>query len=112
MAKPNKLERPHDMGGEGEGPIDTTDHGMAYWEKHANGLRMLLSARGLTRTDEMRRVAEDMGARYFELSYFERHSASARVALIERGLIDEDILALRVAKIRKNWCIFSSKTFG
>ena len=42
--------RPHDMGGKTADAIDTVDHGMAHWEKHANGFRMLLSAKGITRT--------------------------------------------------------------
>src|SRR5688572_27303300 len=30
---------PHDIGGEAAGPVDTTDHGMKFWEKQANALR-------------------------------------------------------------------------
>ena len=95
--------RPHDMGGKPADVIDTVDHGMAYWEKHANGFRMLLSSKGITRTDEMRRVAEDMGDRYFKLTYFERHSESARVILIERGLLEETEITLKISQIRKKF---------
>ena len=34
---------PHDLGGEPGSKIDTVDHGMTHWEKHANALRMTLS---------------------------------------------------------------------
>jgi hypothetical protein len=34
---------PHDMGGDEAGPIDTVDHGMSHWEKHANAVRMTVS---------------------------------------------------------------------
>ena len=95
--------RPHDMGGDPAGAIDTVDHGMAYWEKHANGFRMLLSTKGITRTDEMRRVAEDMGDRYYQLTYFERHSESAKVILIERGLLDEAKIEEKISQIRKKF---------
>ena len=95
--------RPHDMGGKTADAIDTVDHGMAHWEKHANGFRMLLSAKGITRTDEMRRVAEDMGDKYFELTYFERHSESAKVILIERGILEETAIKLKVSEIRKKF---------
>ena len=95
--------RPHDMGGKTADAIDTVDHGMAHWEKHANGFRMLLSAKGITRTDEMRRVAEDMGDKYFELTYFERHSESAKVILIERGILEETAIKLKVSGIRKKF---------
>ena len=37
-------KRPHDMGGEPGGPIDTVDHGMKFWEKQANALRNTLTS--------------------------------------------------------------------
>ena len=37
---------PHDLGGEAAGPVDTTDHGMKFWEKQANALRSTSLATG------------------------------------------------------------------
>src|SRR4051812_26588260 len=65
-------KRPHDMGGEDGGPIDTVDHGMKFWEKQANALRNTLTSRKVIRLDELRRAAEDLGERYYQLEYFER----------------------------------------
>ena len=74
MKQENMPMGPHDLGGEEAGPIDTIDHGMSHWEKHANALRMTVTGIKLGTLDEMRRAAEDLGDRYKELSYFEKQS--------------------------------------
>ena len=48
---------PHDVGGEEAGPIDTEDHGMTHWEKHANALRMTAVAKKFGTLDELRVIA-------------------------------------------------------
>ena len=63
---------PADIGGEAAGPIDTVDHGMKFWEKQANALRNTLTSRKVLRMDELRRAAEDLGDRYYQLEYFQR----------------------------------------
>src|ERR1043166_1675119 len=79
-------KRPHDMGGEEGGPIDTVDHGMKFWEKQANALRNTLTSRKLVRLDELRRAAEVLGDRYYRLGYFERTTEAMRNLLLEKGL--------------------------
>jgi len=100
-AHPNK--RPHDMGGEAGGPIDTRDHGMKFWEKQANALRSTLTSRKVVRLDALRRAAEDLGERYYELTYFERTTEALRTVLLERGLITETELAAKIAEVRKRY---------
>ena len=80
---------PHDMGGDEAGPIDTVDHGMSHWEKHANAVRMTVSGKKLATLDEMRRACEDMGARYYELSYFERLTEALVIVLKEKNFFTE-----------------------
>lgn len=91
---------PHDMGGDPAGPIDTTDHGMMFWERQANALRSTLSAKKIVRLDELRRAAEDLGDLYHDLAYFERTTAALRVILIEKGLITERELTAKMAEVR------------
>ena len=91
---------PHDMGGAPAGPIDTTDHGMKFWEKQANALRSTLGAKRIVRLDELRRAAEDLGDRYHDLQYFERTTMALRALLVEKGLIGEDELQARMAQVR------------
>ncbi|TMH40186.1 MAG: nitrile hydratase subunit beta [Betaproteobacteria bacterium] len=95
--------RPHDMGGEPGGPIDTVDHGMKFWEKQANALRSTVTRSGLVRLDELRRAAEDLGSRYYELEYFERTTEALRTVLIERGYITESELRAKMAEVRRRY---------
>lgn len=94
-------KRPHDMGGEPGGPIDTADHGMKFWEKQANALRNTLTSRKVVRLDELRRAAEDLGDRYLQLGYFARTTHAMRVVLLERGLFTEAELESKMAEVRK-----------
>ena|SRR5437763_16212316 len=94
-------KRPHDMGGEPGGPIDTVDHGMRFWEKQANALRNTVTRRGLVRLDELRRAAEDLGSRYLELEYFERTTEALRTVLIERGYFSEAELRAKMLEVRR-----------
>ena len=88
------------MGGEDGGPIDTHDHGMKFWEKQANALRNTLTSRRILRLDELRRAAEDLGERYYELEYFERTTHALRQVLIEKGYFTKEELAAKMDEIR------------
>src|SRR5690242_17499533 len=96
-------KRPHDMGGEPGGPIDTVDHGMKFWEKQANALRNTLTRGKVVRLDELRRAAEDLGEKYLELEYFERTTHALRVVLLEHGFFTEAELAAKMAEVRKRY---------
>lgn len=91
---------PHDMGGEPAGAIDTTDHGMKFWEKQANALRSTLGAKKIVRLDELRRAAEDLGELYYKLAYFERTTMALRTMLLEKGVITEGELKARMDEVR------------
>ena len=60
---------PHDVGGESSHSIDTRDHGMKYWEKFSNGLRMALTSTKIITLDELRLTAESFGQKYFEIHH-------------------------------------------
>jgi len=94
---------PHDMGGEPAGPIDTTDHGMKFWEKQANALRSTLGAKKIVRVDELRRAAEDLGDQYAKLEYFERTTHALRQVLLEKGYFTEAELAAKMQEVRKRY---------
>src|SRR5256885_17256913 len=94
---------PHDMGGEPAGPIDTADHGMKFWEKQANALRSTLTSRKIVRLDELRRAAEDLGERYYELQYFERTTEAMRALLIEKKYFSEQDLKTKMNEVRKRY---------
>ena len=94
---------PHDMGGEDAGPIDIVDHGMTHWEKHANAVRMTVSGKKLATLDEMRRACEDLGERYYELSYFERLTEALVIVLKEKNFFTEEIFNNKMADVRERF---------
>ena len=94
---------PHDLGGEAAGPIDTTDHGMRFWEKQANALRSTLSRAGITTVDELRRAAESLGDEYKKLAYFEVTTSALRTVLLEKGYFTERELEDKMAEIRRRF---------
>lgn len=93
---------PHDMGGEAAGPVDTTDHGMLFWEKQANALRSVLSRADIVKVDELRRAAEGL-EQYGKLAYFEVTTSALRVLLVEKGLVTEAELEAKMAEIRRRF---------
>lgn len=102
-----------DIGGMPAGPIDTVDHGMQFWERQANAMRSTLSRKGIVRTDELRRTAEELGARYADLAYFERTTAALRACLLEKGLVTEDELGVKMAEVRARYeAADSARTAG
>ena len=91
---------PQDIGGDAAGPVDTVDHGMKFWQRQANGLRSVLQRKKVLRTDELRRAAEDLGARYSQLEYFEITTSALRTVLLEKGLITEAELQAKMNEVR------------
>lgn len=91
------------MGGSAAGPIDTTDHGMRFWEKQANALRSTLTGKKIVRLDALRRAAEDLGDQYYKLEYFERTTAALRTVLLEQGLFTEAELKAKMAEVRSRF---------
>ena len=94
---------PADIGGEEAGPIDTIDHGLKFWEKQANALRNTLTSRRIVRLDELRRAAEELGARYYQLAYFERTTEAMRSLLLEKGLFTGAELERKMAEVRRRY---------
>jgi hypothetical protein len=94
---------PADIGGENAGPIDPVDHGMKFWEKQANALRNTLSSRRIVRLDELRRAAEELGERYYQLSYFERTTEAMRNLLVEKGFFTREALEKKIAEVRRRY---------
>jgi hypothetical protein len=94
---------PADIGGEDDGPVDTADHGLKFWEKQANALRSTLTSRRIVRLDELRRTAEELGARYYELAYFERTTEAMRNLLLEKGVFTAAELERKMTEVRKRY---------
>jgi nitrile hydratase subunit beta len=63
-----------------------------------------LGARGVKRTDELRRAREEMDSdAYREMNYYERWIASMETILIEKGILTKDEIDKRVVEFEKKW---------
>jgi len=95
----------HDVGGlPGAGPVDQTEHVLSDWEIVADAVNQALTARGIKRTDEMRRAREEMEAEeYRDMSYYERWIASIETILIEKKILTKEEIDRRPAAFEKKW---------
>jgi Nitrile hydratase beta subunit len=95
----------HDVGGlPGAGPIDQTDHQLSDWEILADAVNQALGARGVKRTDEMRRAREEMDSEaYKDLSYYERWIASIETILIEKKILTKEEIDRKLAEFENKW---------
>lgn len=93
----------HDMGGQPAGPIDTTEHANALWEKRVDAMMMLLTNRKppLFTVDQVRRAIENLPPdAYDTMAYYERWLFAIVTVLKERGVLDDDEIEARVAAVR------------
>jgi nitrile hydratase subunit beta len=95
----------HDVGGLPDaGPIDKSQHELSDWEIMADAVNQALGARGIKRTDEMRRAREEMDAdAYRDMNYYERWIASIETILIEKGILKKDEIDRKVLEFEKRW---------
>jgi nitrile hydratase len=95
----------HDIGGlPGAGPIDQSQHELADWEILADAVNQALGARGIKRTDEMRRAREEMdSAAYRDMNYYERWIASIETILIEKKILTREEIDRKVAEFDSKW---------
>jgi len=95
----------HDVGGlPGAGEINQAEHEMSDWEILADAVNQALGARGIKRTDEMRRAREEMdSAAYRDMSYYERWIASIEAVLIEKNILTKDEIDQKLAALESRW---------
>jgi len=94
----------HDVGGMPAGPIDRAEHHLEDWEVLADAINQALGAKGIKRTDEMRRAREEMDSEvYKSLSYYERWIASMESILAEKKVLSREEIERKVAQMEKRW---------
>lgn len=95
----------HDIGGlPGAGPIDQSEHALSDWEILADAVNQALGARGVKRTDEMRRAREEMdSAAYRDLTYYERWIASIEAILIEKKILTKAEIDHKLGEFEAKW---------
>ena len=96
--------RHHDMGGIPAGPIDQSEHELADWEILADAINQTLATKGIRRTDETRRVVEDLDEKqYRSLSYYERWIVSIEKILTEKKILTGVEIDQKLAEFEKRW---------
>ena len=95
----------HDIGGlPGAGRIDQSEHSLSDWEILADAVNQALGARGVKRTDEMRRAREEMdSAAYRGMTYYERWIASIEAILIEKKILTKEEIDRKLAEFETKW---------
>ena len=95
----------HDIGGlPGAGAIDQSEHQLSDWEILADAVNQALGARGVKRTDEMRRAREEMDSdTYRDLSYYERWIASIEAILVEKNILTREEIDRKQAQFETQW---------
>lgn len=86
--------RHHDLGGLDAGPVDLEGHPLAPWEARVDALVYLLLAKGVIRTDELRRQIESLGPdEYRESGYYHKWLHGTLRLLLEKGILSVPGLA-------------------
>jgi hypothetical protein len=86
------------------GPIDRAERHLEDWEALADAINQALGAKGIKRTDEMRRAREEMDSElYKSLSYYERWIASMESILAEKKVLSREEIERKVAQMEKRW---------
>lgn len=90
------------MGGLDLGPIEPADHTLTFWEKQIDAIRAVIGAKGIVTTHENRRTIEQMGHDIYDtLNYYERWTASLQRQMIDKGILTQDEIDQRIAKVRE-----------
>jgi len=100
------MQRHHDMGGLGAGPVEQTEHDYAPWEKRTDAIMRLLTdkQRRIMTVDELRRNIEELGpGAYDDMTYYQRWMASIGNNLLEKGVIGVDELGRKMEEIEAKW---------
>ncbi len=86
------MPKVHDRGGwPDDKPIDHSEHVLMDWEVRVDALHMVLGAKGVRTTDEMRRAIESLELEKYEsLSYYEKWTAALEILMLEKGIVDAD----------------------
>lgn len=94
----------HDMGGLDKGPIDTSQHELALWEKRIEAMVRLLSMRDdpMITVDELRRGIEAIAPEtYASIGYYEKWITSLSDILVEKGVLSRDEIDARIQAIEQ-----------
>ena len=90
----------HDRGGwPTDEPIDKSEHPVMDWEVRISAVIGALRAKGLMRTDEMRRGIESIEpGKYESIGYYARWAESVETILEEKGIFTREEIDRKMAE--------------
>ncbi|MBS0242524.1 MAG: nitrile hydratase subunit beta [Proteobacteria bacterium] len=103
MAKSAPKRKPHDIGGDPAGPVDTHEHTPTMTERRIDAMMQLLrqKPRAFWVTDENRRTIESLSpSTYRDSSYYEKWCYAMKSLLIEKGVLTDAEIEAKVADVR------------
>ena len=95
--------KPHDMGGDPAGPIDTHEHTPTLVERRIDAMMQLLrqKPRAFWVTDENRRTIESLTPEtYRDSSYYQKWCLAMRSLLVEKGVLTEAEIEAKLAEVK------------
>lgn len=95
--------KPHDMGGDPAGPIDTHEHSPTLVERRIDAMMQLLrqKPRAFWVTDENRRTIESLTPEtYRDSSYYQKWCLAMRSLLIEKCVLTEAEIEAKLAEVK------------
>ena len=97
------MPKVHDRGGwSNEDPINLDEHVLMDWEVRVDALHMVLGAKGVRTTDEMRRAIESLELEKYEsLSYYEKWTAALETLMLEKGIVDADEIDRKMEQLSR-----------
>ena len=114
MARTTKPSRkPHDMGGDAAGPIDTHEHTPTLTERRIDAMMLLLrnKPRAFWVTDENRRTIESLTPQtYRDSTYYEKWCLAMRSLLVEKGVLTEAEIADKLAEVKARYRVPAGKS--
>lgn len=103
MATPRSTRKPHDMGGDPAGPVDTHEHTPTLVERRIDAMMLLLrqKPRAFWVTDENRRTIESLSPEtYRDSGYYEKWCRAMRSLLVEKDVLTEAEIEAKLDEVR------------
>lgn len=96
------LRAPNDYGGLEAGPVDKDEHVYNPYEKRVDAIKSVVQSKYERFTsDTSRRAQEGLGQdAYDNLPYYDRWLEGLKINLTELGIVTDDEIAVRVAKLK------------
>lgn len=103
MATTKPTRKPHDMGGDPAGPVDTHEHTPTLVERRIDAMMQLLrqKPRAFWVTDENRRTIESLTPEtYRDSSYYQKWCLAMRSLLVEKGVLTDAEIETKLAEVK------------